>query len=105
MIVWLKADHLKNVLKDARNKNVSISICSKAGNWSEYFHINEIKDVITERGVVTIMVLHSDQSLQNTMVDVRLISSVKFNKYMTVKGELTSEISVTSAAMVPEQVE
>src|SRR5690349_16209957 len=104
MIVRLKADHLKNVLKDARNQNVSISIASKAGSWSEYFHIDEIKDVVTERGVVTIMVLHSDQSPQHAMVDVRLISGVKFNKYLTVKGTLTSEVSITSAAMVPEQV-
>jgi hypothetical protein len=104
MIMWLKADYLKNVLKDAHKQNVSISICSKAGNWSEYFQIDDIRDVVTERGLVTIMVLHSDQSPKRALVDVRLISSVKFNKYLTVKGKLTSEISVTSAAMVPEQV-
>lgn len=102
--MWLKADHLKNVLKDAHKQNVSISISSKAGNWSEYFQIDDIRDVITERGLVTIMVLHSDQSPKRALVDVRLISSVKFNKYLTVKGTLTSELSVTSAAMVPEEV-
>jgi hypothetical protein len=104
MTISVKADRLKEILRDAREQVASIAICI-AGKWSdEYFYIQEINDVITERGAVTIMVLQSVKDWTCTLVDISIISAVKFNKYIMVKGLLTSEVDVGNRTIVPHHV-
>jgi hypothetical protein len=106
MIVSVKVNHLKNVLRDAKNQCASVAIRSRTGESSnEYFHINEVKDVFTERGVITIVILHSEKDLRCALMDVRLIKGLRFNKYLTVKGVLTDEIVVLSDVVQHHSIE
>jgi hypothetical protein len=103
MMISVKVNHLKNVLRDAKNQCASVAVRSRAGEWSnEYFQINEVKDVFTERGVITIMILQSEKDLRCALMDVRLIKGIRFNKYLMVKGALTREIIVISD-LVPQR--
>ena len=105
MIISVRPDALRDILEDAKENRVGISVCRRGGQWSnEYCQIDEIKDVQTGDGVITVVILHPFEGSQVSLLDVQLISAVRFASKLMVMGTHALEIKVESAARIPHHV-
>lgn len=90
-------ENLKEVLKEAKDQFISISISNQPGKWSDqYFAITEIKEIKRAEENITLMVLSSVEDSHCVTIDINLISGIKFNKYLNFNGLLTSEVEIIS---------
>lgn len=105
MIISVKHEALKNILKDAREKQVGISIRKRSGEWSsEYSQIDEVKDVHTHNGTMTVIILLPSNDSNVRLLDLQLVAGVRFSEGLMVTGRLTDEINVESEAWIPHHV-
>jgi hypothetical protein len=105
IMITIKTEALGDILKDAMERRVGISICRRGGEWSkEYCEIDEVKDVRTNNGPMTVIILHPNDGSHVRLLDVQLITAVKFTSELTVMGTLTGEVKVESGNRIPHHV-
>jgi hypothetical protein len=105
IMITIKPEALGDVLKDAKERRVGISICRRSGEWcKEYCEIDEVKDVRTNNGSMTVIILHPNDGSHVSLLDVQLITAVKFSSKLTVMGTLTGEVKVEPGSRIPHHV-
>lgn len=95
MEISITIDQLNDVLREAKKQFASLCLNNEAGISSEvYFDIDDIMEIKTSAGDMTILIMHSDIDARCHVMDVRLISRMRFNKYLNYKGFLADKIKV-----------
>jgi hypothetical protein len=95
MIMAVTIENLKSLLIEAKHQFIGILLCNRAGEWSdESYEIDIVKEIRNGSQKTTLLVVHSAKNSACLVVDVNLISGIKFNKYLHHDGSLVDEIRI-----------
>ena len=97
MEISVTYNSIRSLLQEAKKQFISISIRNSSGGWSgKYFEIGEIKEFKHGHERLTIVLLRSPGTSECTAIETRLIQGIKFDKYLSLNGNLYDEVRIAS---------
>jgi hypothetical protein len=97
MEVSVRHGDLKNILREIKNQYINVAILEAGGEWSdEYYIVEGVKDITSQEGTMTALLLVSPKLSHCSILDVKSIQGIKLNKYLNLNGTLMEELRVES---------
>ena len=95
MKISVTQEQVKDVLNEVKRQFIDISISNHSGQWSDqYFLIQDIKELKQNGEKITLLLLISPNNLRSTAINAKLIHRIRFNKYLNLNGQLSTEVCI-----------
>jgi len=103
MKITVTQEQVKDVFNEAKRQFIDISISNHSGQWSDqYFLIQDIKELKQSGEKITVLLLISPNDLRCIAINAKLIHGIRFNKYLNLNGQLSTEVGIVHKDSAPQ---